>query len=170
MRILLPKKPVLTLSPDGSPDKQPRQVEFTVLGPIAGIGTKLLAAGQERPELPGVLQDLVTVAGTFELALMQRLRDFDWRAARSTITAEDVTLVTRFVDAVTEVHEAGLASPMEEDGDDDLCPICCAMPLDTEFLPCQHRSCERCIERHLLDNDRCFFCNANVKEVRKLTE
>lgn len=151
-------------------DKKPIEVELSVLGPIAGIGTKLLAAGKENPELPGVLQDLVTVAGTFEPVLMRRLREFDWRAARSSITDEDVNLVTAFVDAVTEVHEAGLASPMEEDSDDDLCPICCAMPLDTEFVPCQHRSCERCIERHLLDNDRCFFCNANVKSVRKLAE
>mmetsp|Transcript_873 Transcript_873/g.3210 ORF Transcript_873/g.3210 Transcript_873/m.3210 type:complete len:1103 (-) Transcript_873:22-3330(-) len=146
--------------------KTPLEVEFTVLGPIAGIVTKLLEARTQDPELPSLLQDLVAVAGTFEPALVERLRDFDWKSARSSVTEEDLDGVAAFVREVTAVHAEGMASPMEEDGEEDLCPICCAMPMDTEFVPCLHRSCGRCIERHLLDNERCFFCNADVKEIR----
>ena len=42
-----------------------------------------------------------------------------------------------------------------EDDDDDLCTICYAGALDTTMLPCKHRSCFRCISRHLLNEKKC---------------
>ncbi|GBG60376.1 hypothetical protein CBR_g4334 [Chara braunii] len=51
----------------------------------------------------------------------------------------------------------------------EVCTICCWMDIDTIFLPCKHRSCRRCISRHLLNNKRCFFCNAFVEDLSFFT-
>jgi hypothetical protein len=45
---------------------------------------------------------------------------------------------------------------------EETCTICYACEVDTIFLPCKHKSCQRCISRHLLNNQRCFFCNSTV--------
>ena len=45
---------------------------------------------------------------------------------------------------------------------EEACTICYACEVDTIFLPCKHKSCQRCISRHLLNNQRCFFCNSTV--------
>ena len=47
----------------------------------------------------------------------------------------------------------------------ELCPICYAGLLDTTFLPCKHRSCHRCIKRHQIENDTCFFCKAKIESL-----
>ena len=44
----------------------------------------------------------------------------------------------------------------------ETCSICYTEELDTQFVPCGHTSCRRCIDRHLLNNTNCFFCNALV--------
>src|SRR4051812_4036897 len=33
----------------------------------------------------------------------------------------------------------------------EFCPICYSAPIDTTFVPCHHRSCHMCIQRHLLN-------------------
>lgn len=53
----------------------------------------------------------------------------------------------------------------DEDDDDNLCSICYAYPLNATFSPCQHRSCTGCIKRHLLNSQKCFFCNAEIGSV-----
>ncbi|KAK3017015.1 hypothetical protein RJ639_006876 [Escallonia herrerae] len=53
----------------------------------------------------------------------------------------------------------------ETDGDDSMCCICYAREADAQFVPCSHVSCFGCISRHLLNCQRCFFCNATVTEV-----
>lgn len=53
----------------------------------------------------------------------------------------------------------------EGEGDDRTCCICYACEADTRFVPCSHISCFGCISRHLLNCQRCFFCNATVVEV-----
>lgn len=47
------------------------------------------------------------------------------------------------------------------------CPICYANPVNTTFVPCNHRSCGSCIERHLLNEKKCFFCKADITAIRK---
>eukprot|EP00741_Cyanophora_paradoxa_P016509 tig00020927_g15940.t1 len=59
---------------------------------------------------------------------------------------------------------AGGEEAEEEEG--PVCSICYASPEDTSFEPCGHRSCHRCIQRHLLNAKRCFFCNAEITAVR----
>ncbi|EDQ85240.1 uncharacterized protein MONBRDRAFT_29379 [Monosiga brevicollis MX1] len=67
-----------------------------------------------------------------------------------------------------ERQESGLLS--SDDDDEDLCPICYATPQEVTFEPCGHRSCEMCIQRHLLNSTKCFFCNEPVKSARAMLE
>jgi hypothetical protein len=48
---------------------------------------------------------------------------------------------------------------------EETCSICYACEVDTMFIPCKHQSCQRCISRHLLNNQRCFFCNSTISEL-----
>lgn len=52
---------------------------------------------------------------------------------------------------------------------EDICSICYACEINTIFHPCNHKSCWRCISRHLLNNQRCFFCNATVQDLRSMS-
>lgn len=45
---------------------------------------------------------------------------------------------------------------------EEACTICYACEVDTIFLPCKHKSCQRCISRHLLNSQQCFFCNSTI--------
>lgn len=57
-----------------------------------------------------------------------------------------------------------------EDEKGELCSICYACEVDTVFVPCKHQSCLRCITRHLLNNQRCFFCNAAISDLGSVSE
>jgi Kip1 ubiquitination-promoting complex protein 1 len=57
----------------------------------------------------------------------------------------------------------------ETEMDDNSCCICYAGEADAQFVPCSHRSCYGCITRHLLNCQRCFFCNATVMEVVRIS-
>lgn len=48
---------------------------------------------------------------------------------------------------------------------DNTCCICYAGDANAMLVPCSHRSCYGCITRHLLNCQRCFFCNATVIDV-----
>lgn len=39
---------------------------------------------------------------------------------------------------------------------------CSSQVINTTFLPCKHQSCKRCIQRHMLQSDTCFFCKAVI--------
>ncbi|CAL0305315.1 unnamed protein product [Lupinus luteus] len=54
--------------------------------------------------------------------------------------------------------------------DDSLCCICYTCEADAQIAPCSHKSCYGCITRHLLNCQRCFFCNATVTDVRRIVE
>lgn len=58
----------------------------------------------------------------------------------------------------------------DTDLDDSLCCICYACEADAQIAPCSHRSCYGCITRHLLNCQRCFFCNAAVTDVSRIDE
>lgn len=49
--------------------------------------------------------------------------------------------------------------------EEELCPICFSAPLDTTFVPCGHKSCNRCISLHLLNKKTCFFCNSPIDSI-----
>lgn len=52
-----------------------------------------------------------------------------------------------------------------DDETEDSCCICYNNNSDAFFEPCHHTSCFGCISRHLLNSQRCFFCNATVSAV-----
>ena len=56
----------------------------------------------------------------------------------------------------------------DTDLDDGLCCICYACEADARIAPCSHRSCYGCITRHLLNCQRCFFCNTTVTDVSRI--
>lgn len=56
----------------------------------------------------------------------------------------------------------------EPEIEDGICCICYTNKADTCFTPCSHRSCYGCISRHLLNCQRCFFCNTTVIEIVRL--
>ncbi|GAB4848337.1 hypothetical protein Ancab_003029 [Ancistrocladus abbreviatus] len=58
----------------------------------------------------------------------------------------------------------------ELDVDDSTCCICYICEADAQFMPRLHKSCFGCITRHLLNCDKCFFCNATVVEILQITE
>ncbi|KAE9601286.1 putative transcription factor C2H2 family [Lupinus albus] len=58
----------------------------------------------------------------------------------------------------------------ENDIDDSMCCICCTYKVDALIEPCLHRSCYGCITRHLLNCQRCFFCNIAVTGISKIDE
>jgi len=59
---------------------------------------------------------------------------------------------------------------MVDEEEDDTCCICYNCDSDATFQPCHHRSCFGCISRHLLNNQRCFFCNAVVTSVTRVAD
>ncbi|KAI3775874.1 hypothetical protein L1987_45630 [Smallanthus sonchifolius] len=93
-------------------------------------------------------------AGTFKgdvhLTKLRQLEDFSSRLISR-------TLVKR------------VAHKEESESDDNVCCICYTCEADTKFLPCTHVSCFGCINRHLINCERCFFCNATVLEVVQYT-
>ncbi len=50
----------------------------------------------------------------------------------------------------------------------EFCPICYAAAIDTQFVPCGHNSCHTCIKRHLLNSNKCFYCNAPIEKIEHL--
>lgn len=68
----------------------------------------------------------------------------------------------------TVLHHDKVDSVGDTDLDDGLCCICYACEADAQIAPCSHRSCYGCITRHLLNCQRCFFCNATVTDVSKI--
>ena len=65
-------------------------------------------------------------------------------------------------------HSRGASLAEEDTGivDESTCPICTVQAIDTVFLPCQHKSCRVCIQRHMLHHKTCFFCHAVVTELK----
>lgn len=46
--------------------------------------------------------------------------------------------------------------------DELLCTICYSAAADTAILPCRHITCRVCIDRHLCNSTKCFFCNSPI--------
>lgn len=72
---------------------------------------------------------------------------------------------SKTLSAAMEAHAALTPEPVDEDAEERTCTICYAGLLDVQFHPCQHTSCRKCITRHLLNDTKCFFCNAQVDSV-----
>eukprot|EP00252_Welwitschia_mirabilis_P001548 TRINITY_DN11422_c0_g1_i1.p1 TRINITY_DN11422_c0_g1~~TRINITY_DN11422_c0_g1_i1.p1 ORF type:complete len:749 (-),score=140.82 TRINITY_DN11422_c0_g1_i1:63-2258(-) len=98
---------------------------------------------------------------------LEQLLEFNWvgffKSSSSMVKLMDLK---RFVEELKAFSKDKRSTPIfDGENDDEICCICYASKIDTMFVPCNHRSCLQCISRHLLNNQRCFFCNSVVTEV-----
>ncbi|KAI3842213.1 hypothetical protein MKW98_026003 [Papaver atlanticum] len=161
---------------DLSHRRQGQSIEKTnrgmILAPLVGIILNLLDAGASADHVE--TNNVVSVFASMDCPVtvdcgFQYLLDFNWagflRAGDTSIVRldqlEDFLCLLRSKPEATEVSG-------QDDEDDSECCICYASKADAQFEPCSHRSCFGCITRHLLNCQRCFFCNATVLEVIKV--
>ncbi|KAF8405941.1 hypothetical protein HHK36_008019 [Tetracentron sinense] len=145
-----------------------------ILAPLVGIILNLLDAPVETEYREQ--NDVVEVFASMEYAAtvhygFQYLLEYNWagslRGDASLTRLKQLEKFSNIFRSRTESREArmmGISRGAEED-DDGQCCICYGCEADAQFEPCSHRSCFVCITRHLLNCQRCFFCNATVLEV-----
>lgn len=148
-----------------------------ILAPLVGIILNLLDANlerecQEQNDVVGMFasMDCHTVHYGF-----QYLLEYNWAGSFRGDGCygklrQIEKLSTQVVDrsGLREVERSGSGEVTE--GNDNTCCICYASEVDAQFAPCSHKSCFGCITRHLLNCQRCFFCNAVVQEVFRVNE
>lgn len=157
------------------PGQAPEKVnKGMILAPLAGIILNLLDASRESDtgdnDMVGIFASMDcpdTVVSGF-----QYLLEFNWA---SLFRGDDYLKKIRQLEIfsgllicrseVVEVERIGYGG--ETDYDENICCICYACQANARFVPCSHVSCFGCISRHLLNCERCFFCNATVLEVLK---
>lgn len=79
---------------------------------------------------------------------------------------DDVEMMGSGDGGCDDAVKAALAN--EELDDESLCEICFANPIDTEFVPCGHRSCRVCIERQMTTDPVCFYCKSHIDDLKKI--
>ncbi|KAG9151750.1 hypothetical protein Leryth_002032 [Lithospermum erythrorhizon] len=144
-----------------------------ILSPLAGIMTNLLAASEEGEDKQHI--DIVETFASMDcpasvLNGFQYILDYDWG---SSFTGDEYLGKIRQLENFSSMLVCRTASQeLESTGDygesgsaDTICYICYACEAGAQFVPCSHRSCFGCISRHLLNCQRCFFCNATVIDV-----
>ncbi|KAM3359728.1 E3 ubiquitin-protein ligase RKP isoform X1 [Capsicum galapagoense] len=145
-----------------------------ILAPLAGIILNLLDASRESDtgenDMVGIFASMdfpdTVVSG------LQSLLEYNWA---SLFSGDDYLKKIRQLEIfsgllisqseVVEVERIGHGGETEHD--ESICCICYTCQANAQFVPCSHVSCFGCISRHLLNCDRCFFCNATVLEVLK---
>ncbi|KAF6149306.1 hypothetical protein GIB67_026162 [Kingdonia uniflora] len=147
-----------------------------ILAPLVGIILNLLDASTD---LEHVDNDVVGVFSSMECPAtinygFQYLLEYNWAGFLRVgdTSLERLRQLEKFSSLIrsrTEtakvseiVYSGGRAAEEEDEGQ---CCICYACEADAQFKPCSHKSCFGCITRHLLNSQRCFFCNGKVVEV-----
>uniref|UniRef100_A0A1D1Z8J2 RING-type E3 ubiquitin transferase n=1 Tax=Anthurium amnicola TaxID=1678845 RepID=A0A1D1Z8J2_9ARAE len=146
-----------------------------MLGPLVGILVNLMDASAKS--LPGDQNDVVGVFATMDCPSvrcgLQYLLDYNWGGVlREDASLAKLAMLEHFASCLRSRTEAvegrGGSSAEGKEDDKDYCCICYASDSDTQFEPCHHRSCFGCITRHLLNGQRCFFCNATLVDVVRI--
>eukprot|EP00045_Choanoeca_perplexa_P017814 m.267664 g.267664 ORF g.267664 m.267664 type:complete len:1168 (-) comp17642_c0_seq2:1273-4776(-) len=104
------------------------------------------------------------------LAVSQRISTSALDQIKALVTALEPHVTARQAEIrrLLERQQRGSANNDEdEEEEDNLCSICCATEKQCTFVPCQHRSCQMCINRHLKNSNKCFFCNAEIESVKE---
>ncbi|KAL3692194.1 hypothetical protein R1sor_005845 [Riccia sorocarpa] len=157
-----------------------------ILAPIVGIVLNLSVAtsswNQGRYDLAQVIANVdysTSMINDFEYLL-----EFNWAGAfKGDPSLRKLPELKIFVKRLKVESELARIKATEEEilqsdviqdasGEDklEICSICYACEVDTVFVPCKHQSCVRCITRHLLNNQRCFFCNAVILELGSMSD
>ncbi|XP_076898856.1 E3 ubiquitin-protein ligase RKP-like [Bidens hawaiensis] len=155
--------------PGQTPEKVNRGM---MLAPLVGIILNLLDASVVTDA--SEQNDIVSIFASMECADtlisgFQYLLEFNW--AGSFKGDVHLTKIRQLEDFSSHLISRTLlkrvAHKEESETDDNVCCICYRCEADAKFLPCTHVSCLGCINRHLINCERCFFCNAAVLEVCK---
>ncbi|XP_022741612.1 E3 ubiquitin-protein ligase RKP isoform X2 [Durio zibethinus] len=143
-----------------------------ILAPLVGIIVNLLDASVES-ELKEQ-NDVVGVFASMDCPQtmyygFRYLLEYNWATTvRGEAYVPKLCQLENFLSLLishTETRKIEGLQCGESDADDGMCCICYACEADAQFAPCSHTSCYGCITRHLLNCQRCFFCNATVLEV-----
>uniref|UniRef100_A0A0A9GDP5 RING-type E3 ubiquitin transferase n=1 Tax=Arundo donax TaxID=35708 RepID=A0A0A9GDP5_ARUDO len=147
-----------------------------ILAPLVGIILNLMecSSTSEHRELNDVIAVFASMdcPATIHFGL-QYLLSYNWsnvlRGDTSLAKLAQLEEFSRYFQRITMSvegeEELNLSTGDEED---DTCCICYSCDSDATFQPCHHRSCFGCISRHLLNSQRCFFCNAVVTSVTRI--
>jgi len=79
-----------------------------------------------------------------------------------------VTALARAESGEAPVVMGGQIINEDDFADEDLCTLCYTVKADTVFVPCEHTTCKKCIQTHMLNAEKCPFCNSEIKELRKV--
>ncbi|XP_054804906.1 E3 ubiquitin-protein ligase RKP [Prosopis cineraria] len=146
-----------------------------ILAPLIGIILNLLDASnkagcQENNDLVDVFASM-DCPDTVHYGF-QYLLDYNWdglsRGGTYVGKYEQLESFLSLLTCRTVAHHEKMDGVEETDTDDSMCCICYASEADARIAPCSHRSCYGCITRHLLNCQRCFFCNTTVTDVIRL--
>eukprot|EP00002_Diphylleia_rotans_P033256 TRINITY_DN7052_c0_g1_i2.p1 TRINITY_DN7052_c0_g1~~TRINITY_DN7052_c0_g1_i2.p1 ORF type:complete len:679 (-),score=106.21 TRINITY_DN7052_c0_g1_i2:41-2077(-) len=146
-----------------------------LLAPIASILALLHDAGSTVIDLQQThsISSWISQDPSYSLNDIQGLLCYQWK------NPEDVRTKKR----LSSLHLLICDLEADESGSDDLddldpqgkvmenmetCDICYSHPQEVYFLPCQHRSCKRCVTRHMVNSVRCFMCNTQIESVEQI--
>ncbi|KAM0976304.1 hypothetical protein FF1_019288 [Malus domestica] len=146
-----------------------------ILAPLVGIILNLLNAGEhmecrEHNDVVSIFASMGCL-DSFQCRF-QYLLDYNWAGTfRGDAYLVKLAQLENFLSLLSRSQsQENTICEGETDGDDGMCCICYAREADAQFSPCSHRSCYGCITRHLLNCHRCFFCNARVMDVVRISE
>ncbi|MBA0869991.1 hypothetical protein Goshw_006199 [Gossypium schwendimanii] len=148
-----------------------------ILAPLVGIIVNLLDAStdskfKEHNDIVGVFANM-DCPETMHYGL-QYMLEYNWATSfRGEAYVPKLCRLENFLALLISHTDSKKIEGLEcgeNDADDGMCCICYASEADAQFIPCSHSSCYVCITRHLLNCQRCFFCNATVLEVVRTIE
>ncbi|KAI3794549.1 hypothetical protein L1987_37181 [Smallanthus sonchifolius] len=153
--------------PGQTPEKVNRGM---ILAPLVGIILNLLDASlvtdtSEQSDIVGVFASM-DCADTL-ISGFQFLLEFNWAGSfKGDVHLTKLKQLEEFYsNLISRTVFKRVAHKEETERDDNVCCICYRCEADAKFLPCTHVSCSGCIKRHLINCERCFFCNTKVLEV-----
>jgi len=152
----------------------------SILDPIVGIccnlGRLSVVDAVDVDHRHSLVQKLLSYEHAFILDNMEYVGNFAQCRVNQKETGEEISteigvLFDGIRDAAIKRRISDRANVTNNDElKGETCSICYTEELDTQFVPCGHTSCRRCIDRHLLNNTNCFFCNALVVSVKQFSE
>ncbi|KAL0378586.1 UNVERIFIED_CONTAM: E3 ubiquitin-protein ligase RKP [Sesamum radiatum] len=144
-----------------------------ILAPLAGIILNLLDASRETED--GDQKDIIAVFASMDCADtilygFQYILEHNWIGSiKGEEYMDQLTKLEKFSSLLICQTELQASEKRKQGGEsepeDSICCICYTNNSDARFVPCSHISCYGCISRHLLNCQRCFFCNATVVDV-----
>ncbi|XP_071735461.1 E3 ubiquitin-protein ligase RKP [Rutidosis leptorrhynchoides] len=157
----------LTLKrPGQAPEKVNRGM---ILAPLVGIilnllDASLVADSREQNDIVSIFASM-DCADTL-ISGFQYLLEFNWAGTfKGDVHLTRLSQLEDFSSHLISRTMKRVSYDGEADNVDKVCCICYSCEADAKFLPCTHISCFGCINRHLINCERCFFCNAPVLEV-----